>query len=132
MRNEENICQYWARHPVITTLSFNACLNKMYLELSYLGLLIVSDLLNIIQCYIGTNKQKEKLRIVTLPGYVLYLLTPLYFHISTRIFYNLFIYFVFDSLFCYRLFSNVLFQRFDYFWHVPTKLSISLCSHILH
>ena len=37
-------------------------------ELSYL--LIVSGLLNIVSCYIGTNKQKEKLQILTLPGYV--------------------------------------------------------------
>ena len=47
--------------------------------------------------------QKEKLQVLTLPGYVLYLLIALYYHISTRIFYNLFICFVYDSLFCYRL-----------------------------
>ena len=29
--------------------------------------------------------------------------------------------------FAIDLFSNVLFQTFHYFWHVPTKLSISLC-----
>ena len=52
----------------------------MYQELSYLGLLTVSGLLNIIECYIGTNKQK-KLQVLTLPGYVLYFLTALYFHI---------------------------------------------------
>ena len=46
MRNEENICQYCTRQRAITTLSFNACLNKMYQEFSYL--LIVSGLLNII------------------------------------------------------------------------------------
>ena len=46
--------------------------------------------------------QKEKLQVLTLPGYVLYLLIALYYHISTRIFYNLFICFVYDSLFCYR------------------------------
>ena len=45
-RNEENICQYCTRQRGITTLPLNACLNKMYQELSYL--LIVSDLLNII------------------------------------------------------------------------------------
>ena len=33
--------------------------------------------------------------------YVLYFLKALYFHISTRIFHNMFICFVFDSL-CYR------------------------------
>ena len=46
MRNEENICQYCTRQRAITTLSLNACVNKMYQELSYL--LIVSGLLNII------------------------------------------------------------------------------------
>ena len=46
MRNEENICQYCTKQRAITTLSLNACLNKMYQELSYL--LIVSGLLNII------------------------------------------------------------------------------------
>ena len=46
MRNEENICQYCTRQRAITILSLNACLNKMYQELSYL--LIVSGLLNII------------------------------------------------------------------------------------
>ena len=34
MRNEENICQYCTRQRAITTLSLNACLNKMYQELS--------------------------------------------------------------------------------------------------
>ena len=46
MRNKENICQYCTRQRAITTLSLNACLNKMYQELSYL--LIVLGLLNII------------------------------------------------------------------------------------
>ena len=48
MRNEENICQYCKRQRVITTLSLNACLNKMYQDLSDLELLIVLDLLNLI------------------------------------------------------------------------------------
>ena len=100
MRNEENICQYYTRQRAITTLSLNACLNKINQELCYL--LIVSRLLHVIYCYIGTNKQNEKLQVLTLPGYDLYFLTVLYFHISTRIFYNLFICFVLDSLFCYR------------------------------
>ena len=68
----------------------------MYQELSYL--LIASSLLNIIWCYIGTNKQKQKLQVLTLPGYVLYFLTTLYFHISIWIFCNLFICLVFDGL----------------------------------
>ena len=46
MRNEQNICQYCTRQRAITTWSLNACLNKIYQELSYL--LIVSGLLNII------------------------------------------------------------------------------------
>ena len=96
MRNDENICQYCTRQRAITTLSLNAYLNKMYQELSYL--LIVPDLLNIIKCYIGTNKQKQKLQVLTLPGYVLYFLTALYFHTSIRIFCNLFIRLVFDGL----------------------------------
>ena len=131
MRNEENICQYYTRQRAIITLSLNACLNKMYQESSYL--LIVSGLLNLIWCYIGTNKQKEKLQVLTLPGYVLYFLTALHFHISTRIFYNLFICFVYDSLFCYRfLFKCFGPKNKSDFWHVSNKLSISLCWHILH
>ena len=79
MRNEENICQYCNRQRAITTLSLNACFNKMYQELSYL--LIVSGLFNIIECYIDTYKQKQKLQVLTLPGYILYFPTALYFHI---------------------------------------------------
>ena len=57
------------------------------------------------------NKEAEKaLLLLTLPGYVLYFLTTLYFHISTRIFYNLFICFIFDSFFllsiCFRMFCS--------------------------
>ena len=77
--------QYSTRQRVITTLSLKPCLNKKYQELSYLGRLIVLGLLNI-ACYIGTKKQKEKLQVLTLSGYVLCFLTALYFHISTRIF----------------------------------------------
>ena len=46
MRNEENICQSCTRRRATTTLSLNACLNKMYQELSCL--VIVSGLPNII------------------------------------------------------------------------------------
>ena len=56
---------------MITNLLLTACLDKMYQKLSYLGLLIVLVLLDIIWCYTGTNKQKEKLLVLTLPGYVL-------------------------------------------------------------
>ena len=48
IKKEENICQYCTRQRVITTLYLNACLTKMYQELSYLDLLPVSGLLNII------------------------------------------------------------------------------------
>ena len=128
MRNEENICQYCTSQRVITNVSLNACLNQMYQELSCL--LIVSGLLNIIWCYIGTNKQEQKLPVVTLRGYVLYFLTALYFHISIQIFCNLFICLLFDSLLQSICFWML--QTFDYFRHVPTKLLISLCWHILH
>ena len=57
MRNEKNICQYCTRQCAITTLSLNAYLNKMYQELS--DLLTVLGLLNLIKCYIGTNRQKK-------------------------------------------------------------------------
>ena len=95
------------KQRAITTLSLNAYLNKMYQELSYL--LIVSGLLNIIQCYIGKNKQKKKLQVLTLPGYVLYFVTALYFHVSIRIFCNLFICLVFDGFLqsvCFRMFCS--------------------------
>ena len=42
--------------------------------------------------------RKKKLQVLTLPGYVLCFLTALYFHISIRIFCNLFICLVFDGL----------------------------------
>ena len=60
------------------------------------------------ECYIGRKKQKEKLQILTLPGYVSYFLTVLYFYISARIFYNLLICFEFDSLF----FDRFVFECF--------------------
>ena len=41
---------------------------------------------------------RKKLQVLTLPGYVLYFLTVVYFHISIRIFCNLFICLVFDGL----------------------------------
>ena len=72
MRHEENICLYCKRQRAITTLLLNTYLNKMYEELSYL--LIVSGLLNIMYCYIDTNKQKKILQVLTLPVYVLYFL----------------------------------------------------------
>ena len=118
MRNEENICQYCTRQRAITTLSLNACLNKVYQELSYL--LIVSG-------YVGTNKQKQKLQVLTLPGYVLYFLTALYFHISIRIFCNLFICLVFDDvlqsiyfrMFCFK--HSITFDTYllSFTYYVP-------------
>ena len=54
-------------------------------------------------------KQKQKLQVLTLPVYVLYFLTALYFRISIRIFCNLFICLVFDGLLqsiCFRMFCS--------------------------
>ena len=64
----------------------------------------------------GTNRQKQKLQVLTLPGYVLYFLTALYFHISIRIFCNLFICLVFDGLLqsiCFRMFCSKHSITFD-------------------
>ena len=129
MRNEENICQYCTRQCAITTLSLNACLNKLYQEWSYL--LIASGLLNIISCYIGTNKQKKT--------------ASANFTWLCFVFPNSFVFSYFNSnisssvhllgiwwFFALDLFSNVLFQTFDSFWYVSIKLSVSLCWHILH
>ena len=88
MRNEKNICQYCTRQGVITTLSLNACWNQLYQELSYL---------------------LKKLQVLILPGYILYFLTVLYFHISIRIFSALFVCLVFDGflqLICFRMFCS--------------------------
>ena len=73
------ICIYCTRQRAITTLSLNACLNKIHQEL--FSLLIVSGLLNTIKCNIRTNKQNQKLQVLALPGYVLHFLTGLYFHV---------------------------------------------------
>ena len=59
---------------------------------------------------------RKKLQVLTLPGYVLYFLTALYFHISIWIFYNLFICLVFDGLLqsiCFRLFCSKHSIAFD-------------------
>ena len=66
--------------------------------------------------YTGTNKQKQKLQVLTFPGYVLHFLTALYFHISIRIFCNLFICLVFDGLLqsiYFRMFSSKHSITFD-------------------
>ena len=55
----------------------------------------------------GTNRQKQKLQVQTLPGYVLYFLTALYFHIEIPIFCNLFMRLVFD-----RLLQSIYFRMF--------------------
>ena len=55
----------------------------------------------------GTNRQKQKLQVLTLPGYVLYFLTALYFHIEIPIFCNLFMRLVFD-----RLLQSIYFRMF--------------------
>ena len=50
-----------------------------------------------------------------------------YLHISIRIFWTVYLFCTW-LFFAINLFSNVLFQTFDYFWkYVPTKLLISLC-----
>ena len=59
---------------------------------------------------------KQKLQVLTLPGYVLYFLTALYFHISIRIICNLFICLVFDGLLqsiCFRMFCSKHSITFD-------------------
>ena len=64
----------------------------------------------------GTNKQKQKLQVLTLLSDVLYFLTALYFHISIRIFCNLFICLVFGSLLqstCFRMFCSKHSITFD-------------------
>ena len=118
MRNKENICQYCTKQRAISTLSLNTCSNKMYQEISYL--LIVSGFLNIILCYVGTNKCTKKMQVLTLPGYVLYFLTTLYFHISIRMFCNLFICLVFDGL-----------LQSIYFWIFCSKHSIAFDTYLL-
>ena len=74
---------------------------------------------------------QQKLQVLTLPGHVFFL-TALYFHISIQMFCKSVHFFGIWWSFAINLFSNALFQTFDYFWHIPTMLSISLCSHILH
>ena len=52
---------------------------------------------------------RKKLQVLTLPSYVLYFLTALYFHISNRIFCDLFICLVFDGLLqsiCFQMFCS--------------------------
>ena len=97
----------------------------MYQELSHL--LIVSKLLNIIQCYIGVNEQKQKMQELTLPFYILYILTALYFHFLIQIFCTLFICLIFNGLlqlfFFFVFFFNVLFRVIDYFGKTYLLLS---------
>ena len=59
---------------------------------------------------------RKKLQVLTLPGYVLYFLTALHFHISIRIFCNLFLCLVFDGLLqsiCFRMFCSKHSITFD-------------------
>ena len=56
------------------------------------------------------------MQVLTLPGYVLYFLTALYFHILIQIFCNLFICLVFDGLLqsiCFRMFCSKHSITFD-------------------
>ena len=69
---------------------------------------------NLMLC--GTNKQKQKLQVLTLSSYVLYFLKALYFHISIRIFCNMFICLVFGSLLqliCFWMFCSKHSVTFD-------------------
>ena len=62
------------------------------------------------------KKQKKTLQVLTLPGYVLYFLAALYFHISIGKFCNLFICLVFDGLLqsiCFRMFCSKHSITFD-------------------
>ena len=68
------------------------------------------------RAYIGTNRQKQKLHELNLPGYVLYFLTALNFHISIQIFCNLIICLVLDGLLqliCFRMFCSKHLITFD-------------------
>ena len=61
---------------------------------------------NCIKSYLTYQK---KLQVLILPGYILYFLTVLYFHISIRIFSALFVCLVFDGflqLICFRMFCS--------------------------
>ena len=62
------------------------------------------------------QRSRKKSQVITLPGYVLYFLTALYFHITIRIFCNLFIFLVFDGLLqsiCFRIFCSKHSITFD-------------------
>ena len=59
---------------------------------------------------------RKRLQVLALPSYVLYFLTALHFHISIRIFCNLFICLVFDGLLqsiCFRMFCSKHSITFD-------------------
>ena len=61
------------------------------------------------RCVSTENKQKQKLQVLTIPGYILCFLTSLYFYISIRMFCTLFICLVFDGLLqsiCFRMFCS--------------------------
>ena len=63
---------------------------------------------------------------------LIYMFVFLFAHFITNILYSVHLLGTRWS-FTINLFSNVLFQTFDYFWkYVPTKLLISLCWYILH
>ena len=63
---------------------------------------------------------RKQLQVLTLPGYILYFPTALYFQISIRIFRNLFIWFVFDGLL-----QSIFFRMFC------SKHSISFDTYLL-
>ena len=62
------------------------------------------------RCVSTENKQKQKLQVLTIPGYILCFLTSLYFYISIQMFCTLFICLVFDGLLqsiCFRMFLKL-------------------------
>ena len=102
---------------MITTLLLNVCWNQIEQTLLLRYLLIASSLFNIIQYkQIDAKTARNNL-------------TCLYFQTFKRFLCTFVLY---SMAFVIDLFSNVLFQTFDYIWkQVPTKLFISLCWHIL-
>ena len=101
MRNKENVCQYCTRQRAKSSLA----LMLIEIELAKYNA-IVTYYKQEVQAS-STSKQKQKLQLLTLP-YIYKLSTHLYFHTLIRIFFTLFICFVFDRFLewiCFRLFS---------------------------
>ena len=108
---------YCTRQRTITTLSLNACRNKMQQELSYLLTTCIELAQNNlmltqykqVEAKISANNQKQKLQVLTVPGYI-----------SVHICFNSNILGSFHLLgtrlsFAIDLFANFLFQTLRYF-----------------